>query len=52
LAEDVTEDDIREAFEKYGNIVDLFKMKMKPIAFIKFDNQEELQKAVEGMNKT
>ena len=54
---DVSESDLREAFEEFGEvtevrlIMDKFSGKSKGFCFIEMPNKEEAQKAIEEMNE-
>lgn len=56
LVFDVSEDDLRQAFEKFGQvtevrlIMDKFSGKSKGFGFIEMPNKEEADKAIEEMN--
>jgi RNA recognition motif-containing protein len=56
LVFDVSEDDLRQAFEKFGQvtevrlIMDKFSGKSKGFGFIEMPNKDEADKAIEEMN--
>ncbi|MEZ5042936.1 MAG: RNA-binding protein [Saprospiraceae bacterium] len=58
LSFDTHEEDLREAFEAYGEvssakiIMDKFTGKSKGFGFIEMDNDEEGQNAIDGLNDT
>ena len=56
LSFDVTESDLREAFEPFGKIaevrliMDKFSGESKGFGFVEMPSKEEAEKAIEGMN--
>ena len=58
LSFDTHEEDLREAFEAYGEvssakiIMDKFTGKSKGFGFIEMDNDDEGQNAIDGLNDT
>ena len=53
LPEQIQKETLREHFEKFGEIVDLFVIKKSgfAIAFVTFDNHESSKNAISEMNQ-
>jgi RNA recognition motif-containing protein len=58
LSRDVTEEDLQEAFESYGNvssvnlIKDRFSGESRGFGFVEMPSKEEAKNAIEGLNGT
>lgn len=46
----VLEDDVRQAFKKFGTILDIRHFKAQGYSFVRFDNKDSATKSITDMN--
>lgn len=52
ISQTASDDDVRSAFKRFGNVVDIRNFKTQGYSFVKFDTRENAARAIADMNGT